>query len=59
MSTAGRSDGITAPADGEHGGVEVAVQRGGDDQPSRGPDCSPSRGRSNSSASRPEGERRF
>jgi hypothetical protein len=38
MSTAGRSDGISAPGDGEQSMVEVAVQRVGDDQISRGPD---------------------
>jgi FdhD protein len=38
MSTAGRSDGIGAPGDGEQSVVEVTVQRVGDDQSSRGPD---------------------
>jgi len=38
MSTPGRSDGISAPADSEQSAVEVAVQRVGDDQTSRGRD---------------------
>jgi FdhD protein len=38
MSTSGRSDGITAPADGDQSVVEVAVQRVGDDRTSRGTD---------------------
>jgi FdhD protein len=38
MSTRGRSDGISAPADGEPSAVQVAVQRVGDDQTSRGRD---------------------
>ena len=38
MNEADGSDGLTAPADGEQSVVEVAVQRVGDDQSSRGHD---------------------